>query len=92
MLRELWRTLDEHWSNFFELLSSTVDFNKGCVIPISLKDFEKLGEGSAAVFVRAELSPRGPSGRGWPFGLAAVSWKLRGRTRSLDADHQVVMP
>ena len=47
-------------------------------------------EGSGAVFVRAELSPRGPSGRGWPFGLVAVKWELRGRARSLDAEHQVV--
>ena len=44
------------------------------------------------MFVRAELSPRGSSGRGWPFGLAAVRWELRGRARFLDAElhHQVV--
>ena len=50
-------------------------------------------EGSGAVFVRAELSPRGSSGRVWPFGLAAVRWELRGRARALDSElhHQVVV-
>ena len=50
-------------------------------------------EGSGAGFVRAELSPSArPFGarRAFPSGLAAVRWELRGRARSLDAEHQVV--
>ena len=45
-----------------------------------------------AVFVRAELSPSArPFGSrlAFPSGLAAVRWELRGRARSLDAEHQV---
>ena len=49
-------------------------------------------EGSGAVFVRAELSPSArPFGSrlAFPSGLVLVRWELRGRARSLDAEHQV---